>query len=127
MFAPLIRNKFQSTDVNLMGVLKEALSENEVLWGHLTLAKNISLEEMMDTVSKWKSKSQKAQISTDSADGGGKWAHTIFLLETDSVGGLYIVLSLNQNLCATVMYIKHRHYYQHNICIYYVVHLLVEA
>ena len=54
------------TDINLMGILKEALSENEVLWGHLTLAKNISLEEMMDTVSKWKSKSQKAQIS-DSA------------------------------------------------------------
>jgi len=54
------------TDVNLMGILKEALSENEVLWGHLTLAKNISLEEMLETVSKWKSKSQKAQIS-DSA------------------------------------------------------------
>jgi hypothetical protein len=54
------------TDVNLMGVLKEALSGHEVLWGHLTFAKNISLEEMMDTVSKWKSKSQKAQIS-DSA------------------------------------------------------------
>ena len=36
------------------------------LWGHLSLAKNISLEEMMDTVSKLKSKSQKAQISTDS-------------------------------------------------------------
>ena len=49
------------TDVNLMGIL------NEVLWGHLTFAKNISLEEMMDTVSNWKSKSQKAQISTDSA------------------------------------------------------------
>ena len=55
------------TDVNLMGVLKEALSENEFLWGHLTIAKNISLEEMMDTVVKWKSKTQKAQISTDSA------------------------------------------------------------
>ena len=54
------------TDVNLMGILKEALSGNEVLWGHLTFAKNISLEEMIDTVSKWKSKSQKAQIS-DSA------------------------------------------------------------
>ena len=54
------------TDVNLMGILKEALSGNEVLWGHLTFAKNISLGEMMDTVSKWKSKSQKAQIS-DSA------------------------------------------------------------
>ena len=54
------------TDVNLMGILKEALSGNEVLWGHLTFAKNISLEEMLDTVSKWKSKSQKAQIS-DSA------------------------------------------------------------
>jgi len=51
------------TDVNLMGILKEALSGNEVLWGHLTFAKNISLEEMMDTVSKWKSKSQKAQTS----------------------------------------------------------------
>ena len=50
-----------------MGVLKEALSGNEVLCGHLTFAKNISLEKMMDTVSKWKSKSQKAQISTDSA------------------------------------------------------------
>ena len=44
------------TDVNLMGILKEALSGNEVLWGHLAFAKNISLEEMMDTVLKWKSK-----------------------------------------------------------------------
>ena len=44
------------TDINLMGVLKEALSENEFLWGHLTITKNISLEEMMDTVVKWKSK-----------------------------------------------------------------------
>ena len=50
------------TDVNLMDVLKEALSGNEVLWGNLTLAKNISLEEMMDTVAKWKSKSKKVQI-----------------------------------------------------------------
>ena len=48
------------TDVNLMGILIEALSGNEVLWGHLTFAKNISLEEMMDTVAKWKSKSQKS-------------------------------------------------------------------
>ena len=50
------------TDVNLMGILKEALSGNEVLWAHLTFAKNISLEEMMETVSKWKSKSQKEEI-----------------------------------------------------------------
>ena len=53
------------TDVNLRWV-NEALSGNEVLWGHLTFAKNISLEEMMDTVAKWKSKSKKEQISTDS-------------------------------------------------------------
>ena len=37
--------------------------ETKFSGGHLTFAKNISLEEMMDTVSK----SQKAQISTDSA------------------------------------------------------------
>ena len=48
------------SDLNLMGVLKEALSGNEILWGHLTLAKNITLPDMMDTVAKWKSsKSQK--------------------------------------------------------------------
>ena len=57
-----IDQKQVPTDVNLMGILKEALSGNEVLWGHLTFAKNISLEEMMDTVSKWKSKSKKAKI-----------------------------------------------------------------
>jgi len=48
------------SDLNLMGVLKEALSSNEVLWGHLTLAKNITLPDMMDTVAKWKPKSHKS-------------------------------------------------------------------
>ena len=60
------------SDLNLMGVLKEALSGNEILWGHLTLAKNITLPDMMDTVAKWKSsKSQKSAAVANYTDLSG--------------------------------------------------------
>ena len=60
------------SELNLMGVLKEALSGNEILWGHLTLAKDITLPVMMDTVAKWKSsKSQKSAAVANYTDLSG--------------------------------------------------------
>ena len=44
------------TDINLMGILKESVSSELVLWGLLTFTKDITLEDMMNTVAKWKTK-----------------------------------------------------------------------
>ncbi len=46
------------TDVNLMGILTESVIGEQVLWGYLSFAKNITLEEMMDVVAKWRAKFQ---------------------------------------------------------------------
>ena len=42
------------TDVNLMGVLKEAVFSEQVLWGHLQFTDNITLDKMLEIISKWK-------------------------------------------------------------------------
>ena len=52
------------TDINLMGILKESVSSELVLWGLLTFTKDITLEDMMNTVAKWKS---KPTVHSDSA------------------------------------------------------------
>ena len=49
------------TDVNLMGVLKKAVSSELVLWAHLNFADNITLDKMLDVISKWKSKTSKSE------------------------------------------------------------------
>ena len=48
------------TDVNLMGILKEAVSSELVLWAHLNFADNITLDKMLNVISKWKSKTSKS-------------------------------------------------------------------
>ena len=49
------------TDIGLMGVLKEAMREEESLWAHIHLSKNMSLEEMTDIIAKWSPNQKEAQ------------------------------------------------------------------
>ena len=51
------------TDINLMGVLKEAMKEEESLWAHIHLSKNMSLDEMTDIIAKWKPKAQRSSAA----------------------------------------------------------------
>ncbi len=39
------------TDVNLMGILKEAVSNELLLWGHLQFTDNITLDKMLEVIS----------------------------------------------------------------------------
>ena len=48
------------TDIGLMRVLKEAMREEESLWAHIHLSKNMSLDEMTDIIAKWKPKAQRS-------------------------------------------------------------------
>jgi len=43
-----------------MGILKEAVSSELVLWGHLQFTDNITLDKMLEVISKWKSKTSKS-------------------------------------------------------------------
>ena len=48
------------TDLNLMGVLKKAMMNEDVLWGNLQFnSKGMSLSRMMDIISKWKPREPK--------------------------------------------------------------------
>ena len=40
------------TEINLMGVLKEAMQEEESLWAHIHLSKNMSLDELTEIIAK---------------------------------------------------------------------------
>ena len=47
------------TEINLMGILKEAMKEEESLWAHIHLSKNKSLDEQMEIIAKWKPKAKR--------------------------------------------------------------------
>ena len=46
------------TDIGLMAVLKEAIKDEESLWAHLHFTKNMSLNEVLETIAKWKPQSK---------------------------------------------------------------------
>ena len=48
------------TDIGLMAVLKEAMKDEESLWAHLHFTKNMSLDEMLETIAKWKPKAKRS-------------------------------------------------------------------
>ena len=48
------------TDINLMGVLKEAMKNEESLWAHIHLSKNMMLDEQMEIIAKWKPKATRS-------------------------------------------------------------------
>ena len=48
------------TDIGLMAVLKEAMKEEESLWASLHFTKNMSLDEMLETIAKWKPKAKRS-------------------------------------------------------------------
>ena len=56
MFGQLIQCKSQL-------ILKEAVSSEQVLWGHLQFTDNITLEKMLEIISKWKSKAVKSDTA----------------------------------------------------------------
>ena len=54
------------TDVNLMGILKETVLSEQVLWGHLQFTDSITLNKMLEVIFKWKSKtSQQSDSAVD--------------------------------------------------------------
>ena len=48
------------TDIGLMAVLKEAMKEEEVLWAHLHFTKDMTLDGMLETIAKYKSKAKRS-------------------------------------------------------------------
>ena len=51
------------TDIGLMAVLKEAMKEEEVLWAHLHFAKDMTLDGMLETIAKYKSKTKRSSVA----------------------------------------------------------------
>ena len=43
-----------------MGVLKEAMNEEESLWAHIHLSKHMSLDELTEIIAKWKPKAKRS-------------------------------------------------------------------
>ena len=43
-----------------MGVLKEAIKDEESLWAHIHLSKSMSLEELTEIIVKWKPKAKRS-------------------------------------------------------------------
>ena len=52
------------TEINLMGVLKEAMNNEESLWAHIHLSKNMTLDEQMEIIAKWKPKAKRSSEAT---------------------------------------------------------------
>ena len=48
------------TEIGLMGVLKEEMKDEESLWAHIHLSKNMSLEELTEIIAKWKPKAKRS-------------------------------------------------------------------
>ena len=56
----LIDEKQVPTDIGLMGVLKESMRDEDLLWAHIHLTKNMSLEDMIEIIAKWKPKAKRS-------------------------------------------------------------------
>ena len=48
------------TDIGLMAVLKEAMKDEESLWAYLHFTKSMSLDDMLETIAKWKPKAKRS-------------------------------------------------------------------
>ena len=64
--------KQMPTDIGLMGVLKKVMREEESLWAHIHLSKNMSLDEMTDIIAKWKPKAQRSSVAVANYSASGQ-------------------------------------------------------